>query len=71
MHLPSATIQRYYNIIDGIPYAVHFIPVTSFLMGSLFLLILHPLSLIGEVLFHQSSMHSYMVSSSLLRLRNT
>lgn len=33
------TIQNYDNVIDCISYAVHYIPVTYFISGSLYLLI--------------------------------
>ena len=42
--LSSVTIQSYYNIIDSIPYAVHYIFVTYFTAESLYLLILFTIS---------------------------
>lgn len=34
---PSVTVQSYYDIIHSIPCAVHYIPVTYSMMGSLYL----------------------------------
>ena len=34
-------MQNYYSIIDCIPYAVHYIPMTYFITGSLYCLILY------------------------------
>ena len=39
INLVTICHQSYYNIIDYIPHAVHFIPVTYFKTGSLYLLI--------------------------------